>query len=56
LFRREIEFFLEIQSQGGESTIVGEALEDFADVGDPEGAVKAVANFLEALGKSHARG
>jgi hypothetical protein len=52
----EIELFVEVESKGGEGTVVGEALEDFGKVGDPEGALKAVADFLEALRERHARG
>jgi hypothetical protein len=56
LLSGEIELFMEVQSEGGKGAVVGEALEDFADVRDPEGTLEAVANFLQALGKRHARG
>jgi hypothetical protein len=49
----EVELLLEIDGEGGKGAIVGEALEDLADVGDPEGALEAVANFLEPLAKAH---
>src|SRR5207248_2135496 len=39
--------------EGGECAVVGEALEDFRDVGDPEGTVEAGADFVEPLGKAH---
>ncbi len=52
----EIEFLVEIQSERGKGTVVREALENFADVSDPEGALEAIADFLEALGERHARG
>jgi hypothetical protein len=52
----EIELFVEIQSERGKGSVVGEALEDFGNVGDPEGALEAVADFLEALGERHGRG
>jgi len=46
---------VKIQGERGEGSVVGEALEDFADVGDPEGALEAVADFLEARGERHGR-
>src|SRR5580704_17757800 len=49
----EIEFFLEVDGEGREGAVVGEALEDFGDVGDPEGALEAVADFGEAVGEGH---
>jgi hypothetical protein len=53
LLRGEIEFFLKIEGEGGKRAVVGKALEDFRDVGDPEGALEAVADFLEPLAKAH---
>ena len=47
----KFEFFLEVDGERGEGAVVGEALEDFGDVGDPEGALEAVADFGEALGR-----
>src|SRR6267154_291379 len=53
LFGGEIQLFVEIVGEGGESAVVGEALEDFGDVGDPEGALETGADFLEPLAKAH---
>ena len=52
----EVELFMEIQGERGKGAVVGEALEDFADVGDPEGGLESVVNLLEALAEGHARG
>src|SRR5439155_16705424 len=49
----EIQLFVEIVGESGECAVVGEALEDFRDVGDPEGTVEAGAYFVEPLGKTH---
>ena len=49
----EIQLFVEIVGEGGESAVVGEALEDFRDVGDPEGALEAGADFVETLAETH---
>ena len=53
-FRGEIECFVEIAREGGESGVIGEALEEFADVGDPEGTLEAGAYFRDALADVHA--
>jgi hypothetical protein len=53
LLRGEVELFLEVEGQRSERAVVGEALEDFRDVGHPEGPLKAVADFLEPLAKAH---
>src|SRR6266850_1050519 len=53
LLRGEIEFFLEVQRERGERSVVGEALEDFRNVGHPERALETVADFLEPLAKAH---
>ena len=45
--------FVQITRQGSEGGVVGKALKKFANVGDPEGALKACANVLEALAKAH---
>jgi hypothetical protein len=55
LFGGKAQFALEIEREGRKCAVVREALENFTDVGDPEGALEAVANFLEALGETHAR-
>ncbi len=47
---------MEVQRERGKGAVVGKALEDFADVRDPEGPLEAVADFLEALGEGHGRG
>jgi len=44
---------VEIVGKGGESAVVGEALEDLCDVRDPERTLEAGANFLEPLAKAH---
>src|ERR1700760_1097108 len=53
LFGGEVEFFLKVDGERGEGAVVGEALENFGDVGDPEGALEAIADFSEALGEGH---
>jgi len=53
LLRGKVEFFLKVKGERGERAVVGEALEDFRDVGDPEGTLEAVADFLEPLAKAH---
>ena len=40
---------LQVESQRRERAVVGEALENFGDVGDPEGTLEAGANFMQAL-------
>jgi len=45
----EVQFFLEVDGQRGERAVVGEALEDFADVGDPERTLEASSNFAQAF-------
>ena len=47
----EIQLLLQIQSQRSERSVVGKALENFGDIGDPEGPLEAGANFTEALRK-----
>jgi len=44
---------MEVQPKRGESAVVGEALENLADVGDPEGALEAGADFVETLAEIH---
>jgi hypothetical protein len=44
---------VKIVGERGECAVIGEALENLADVGDPEGALEAVADFLEPLAKAH---
>ena len=53
LFCGEIQFFMEIVGQRGECPIVRKALEDFADVGDPERSLESIADFLKPLPKAH---
>src|SRR5207245_157591 len=55
-FGGEIQRFVKVAGQRSESRIVGEALEELAEVGDPEGTLEAVADFQEPLAKSHVRG
>src|SRR6266480_1873092 len=55
-FGREIQRFVKVAGQRSERRIVGEALEELAEVGDPEGTLESVADFLEPLAKSHVRG
>ena len=55
-FGGEIQRFVKVAGQRSEGRIVGEALEELAEVGDPEGTLEAVADFLEPLAKSHVRG
>jgi hypothetical protein len=52
-FGWETQRFVEIAGERGESRVVGEPLEEFTDIGDPEGPLKAVADFLEPLTKTH---
>jgi len=49
----ETQLSLQIERQRGERAVIGEALEDFADVGDPERPLEAVANFFKPLAKAH---
>jgi hypothetical protein len=46
--------FVEVVGERGEGSVVREALEEFADVGDPEGARETAADFLPALRETHA--
>ena len=41
------QLFLQIDGERRERAVIREALEDFADIGDPEGTLEAVADFLE---------
>src|ERR1700756_367192 len=42
----EIQLLLQIESERGESAVVGQALENFGDVCDPKGALKSSADFF----------
>ena len=53
-FAREVELFVEVNREDGGGAVVGDALEDFREVGDPEGGLEAFANFFQALGKAQA--
>src|SRR5579862_2737912 len=53
-FAREVELFVEVNREDGGGAVVSDALEDFREVGDPEGGFEAFANFFEALGKAQA--
>jgi len=53
LLCRKIQLFVEIVGERSESAVVGKALENFRDVGDPEGALEAGADFVESLAEAH---
>src|SRR6185369_14433110 len=53
LFCGEIQLFLKIYREGRERAVVRNALEDFADVGNPERPLEPIANFLQPLAKTH---
>src|SRR3979490_409328 len=53
MLRACIAFLVTVEGQGGKRAVVGKALEDFRDVGDPEGALEAVADFLEPWAQAH---
>jgi hypothetical protein len=42
---------MQIAGERCERRVVGKALEEFADVSDPEGPLKAGANLVQAIGK-----
>ena len=48
----ETQFLLQVQGKGSERAVVGKALENLGDVGDPEGTLEARAYFLPALRKA----
>jgi hypothetical protein len=47
-----VQALVQVAREHGENRIVGEPFKKFADVGDPEGSLKAGANFLQAFGKA----
>src|SRR2546425_215232 len=49
----KVQLFVEIVGEGGKCAVVGEALEDFRDVGDPEGTVEAGSYLVETLAETH---
>ena len=49
-----MELFVEVTREEDGGAVVGQALEEFAEVGDPEGGLEAFANFFQALGKAQA--
>ena len=51
-FVGEVQLLVEVNREDGGGAVVGDALEDFREVGDPEGGLEAFANFLQALGKA----
>src|SRR5882724_10849585 len=53
LLGREVEFSLDVEGEGSEYAVVREALEDLADVRDPEGPLEARSYLLESLAKTH---
>jgi len=50
----EAETLVKIVGEGGEGAVIREALKDFGNVGDPEGALEAGADVFEFLAKAHA--
>ncbi len=46
---------MQINCERRKRGVVGEPLEKFADVGDPEGALEAGANFLPTIGEAQER-
>ncbi len=48
----EMQRFMEVARQRGEGRVIGKPLEQLAEVGDPEGALKAGANVVPTLRKA----
>jgi hypothetical protein len=42
---------MQVAGERGEGSVIRKPLEEFADVGDPEGALKASTNFVQAIRK-----
>src|SRR5260370_457464 len=51
--RREVEDFVKVADQRSEHVVVGETLEEFGDIGDPEGALEAGSYLVETLAETH---
>src|SRR6266852_5016665 len=49
----KVQLSLQVEGERRKRAIVGEALEDLGDVGNPEGALEPVADFLEPLAQTH---
>ncbi len=49
----KLQDFVQVARQRGERRVIGKPLEQFADVGDPEGPLEAGANVIPTLGKAH---
>src|SRR6266566_2226547 len=49
----KIQTLVKIPRKRGEGGVIGESLEEFADVRDPEGTLEAGANLMQAFGKGH---
>ena len=53
LLERKLQSLVQIARQRSEGGVVGEPLEELADVGDPEGPLEAGADVVPTLGEGH---